>query len=227
MLFTMRASLAEAAQVTDKSISSVAQAMAKGALMGARGNSGVILSQIWRGVAKSFKTKVIVNGRGFAEALSEASKTAFHALSSPVEGTILTVIKDTAAAACQEAASKSNLISVLETSVKAARSSVTRTPNLLQVLKDAGVVDAGGHGLYTLLEGALLHLKREMNNHSPALIVSNITPVVQPVEISDEEEAYGFCTQFLLSGNNLDAAQLREQFQEQDVERVPLFQHPA
>jgi DAK2 domain fusion protein YloV len=214
MLFTMRASLAEAAQVTDNRVSSVAQAMAKGALMGARGNSGVILSQIWRGIAKSLKTKVVINGKGFAEALSEASKTAYHALSSPVEGTILTVIKDASTAACKEADDKGNLISVLETSVSAARASVVRTPSLLRVLKEAGVVDAGGHGFYTLLEGALFHLKGNMNNRSPELIASNITPAGKQVEMTDEDEAYGFCTQFLLSGDNLDATQLREQFQD-------------
>ena len=214
MLFTMRASLAEAAQVTDNRVSSVVQAMAKGALMGARGNSGVILSQIWRGLAKSLKEKVVMNGKGFAEALCEASRTAYHALSSPVEGTILTVIKDASTAACKEAAGKGNLISVLETSVSAARASVIRTPSLLRVLKEAGVVDAGGHGLYTLLEGALFHLKGNADNRSPELIASNITPAVKPVEVTDEEEAYGFCTQFLLSGDHLDSTRLREQFQD-------------
>ena len=214
MLFTMRASLAEAAQIKDNRISAVTQAMAKGALMGARGNSGVILSQIWRGFEKSLKSKIIIGGKEFAEALCEASKTAYHALSSPVEGTILTVIKDAADAASKAATTKGNLVSVMETSVSAARDSVARTPKLLQVLKDAGVVDAGGHGLYTLLEGALLHLKGDIDKHSPELIASIITPVVKSVEVTNDDEAYGFCTQFLLSGNKLDANELREQFQD-------------
>ncbi len=216
MLFTMRASLAEASRVTDDRVSSVAQAMAKGALMGARGNSGVILSQIWRGLANSLKEKVMVDGREFAEALSEASKTAYHALSSPVEGTILTVIKDTAKAASKRAKVNSSLVSVLESSVNAARASVAKTPNLLNVLKEAGVVDAGGHGLYTLLEGALLHLKGDISRFSPQLVVSGIKLAAKPVQTQTEteEEAYGFCTQFLLSGKNLDAAQLREQLQD-------------
>lgn len=196
MLFTMRASLAEAARAPDNSASSVAQAMANGALMGARGNSGVILSQIWRGMAKSLKAKLVIDGKEFAAALCEAATTAYHALSNPVEGTILTVIKD-AANAAQKKAAGGGLVSVLETSVAAARASVARTPSLLSVLKDAGVVDAGGHGLYTLLEGALLHLEGKIDGHSPRLVASDIPLAVKPVEMEPEEEAYGFCTQFL------------------------------
>ncbi|MBN1367205.1 MAG: DAK2 domain-containing protein [Dehalococcoidales bacterium] len=212
MLFTMRASLAEATKATGNSVSAVSQAMAKGALMGARGNSGVILSQIWRGLAESLKTKVVINGKTFAEALSEASATAYHALSNPVEGTILTVIKDTANAARNIASANGNLVSVLETSVIAARNSVVNTPNLLTVLKEAGVVDAGGHGLYTLLEGAMLHLKGEIDSRSPQMVASDIPVAVSPVENEQpEEEAYGFCTQFLLTDDNLDVAQLRNQ----------------
>jgi DAK2 domain fusion protein YloV len=215
MLFTMRASLAEANKAADNSVSSVAQAMAKGALMGARGNSGVILSQIWRGLAKSLKTKVVINGKVFAEALSEAAATAYHALSNPVEGTILTVIKDSAKAAQDTAFDNGSLVSVLESSVAAARTAVANTPSLLPVLKDAGVVDAGGHGLYTLLEGAMLHLQGKINGHSPQLVVSDILLAVKPVAIEQaEEEAYGFCTQFLLTGENLDPTQLRNQLQD-------------
>jgi len=164
------------------------------------------------GIAKSLKTKVVINGKGFAEALSEASKTAYHALSSPVEGTILTVIKDASTAACKEADDKGNLISVLETSVSAARASVVRTPSLLRVLKEAGVVDAGGMGFIPCWRGLFSTSRGNMDNRSPELIASNITPAVKPVEMTDEDEAYGFCTQFLLSGDNLDTTQLREQF---------------
>jgi DAK2 domain fusion protein YloV len=215
MLFTMRASLAEATRATDNSVSSVAQAMAKGALMGARGNSGVILSQIWRGMAKSLNSRVVITGKVFAEALCEAATTAYHAFSNPVEGTILTVIRDASKAARDKASGNASLFSVLETSVMAARASVANTPNLLQVLKDAGVVDAGGHGLYTLLEGAMLHLKGEINGQKPQMVAGDNLVAVKPVEIVlPEEEAYGFCTQFLLTGTNIDVAQLRNQLQD-------------
>ena len=215
MLFTMRASLAEASHCTDDAISSVAQAMAKGALMGARGNSGVILSQIWRGLAGSLREKETINGNDLAAALREASKTAYQALSNPVEGTILTVISDAASAASKRAAGKDdNLMAVLETALGAARESVAETPNLLSVLKEAGVVDAGGHGLYTLLEGALLYLKGDMDNRCPQLVASRLPLVPRPAEISVEEESYGFCTQFLVKGQGLDTGKLREKLQD-------------
>jgi DAK2 domain fusion protein YloV len=211
MLFTMRSSLAEAANLDDDAgISSVAEALAKGSLMGARGNSGVILSQIWRGLYEELKGKETINAQEFAAALEQASKTARHALSNPVEGTILTVIKDAASAAVQEAFNTSSSpITAIEAAVDAARISVKKTPDLLQVLKDAGVVDAGGHGLFTLLEGALLHLKNDMDNRSPELLNSTVVLSVQSPQITIEEEPYGFCTQFMINGKNLDLSGLK------------------
>ncbi len=211
VLFTMRASLAEAAQTSDGTISAVVRAMAKGALMGSRGNSGVILSQIWRGLAKSLEEKEAIDGKGLAEALEEASKTAYQVLSNPVEGTILTVINRAASAAAKQVASgDGNLLSILETTVEAAKASVADTPNLLSVLKEAGVVDAGGHALFTLLEGALLYLKGELDNRSPQLIASSLPLVGSPVQLPAIEEPYGFCTQFLIKGERLDVGKVRE-----------------
>ncbi len=212
MLFTMRSSLAEAAGLDDDAgISSVANAVAKGSLMGARGNSGVILSQIWRGLSEGIQARETVNAREFARAMEQASEVARHALSNPVDGTILTVIRDAAAAAVKEAEdSDSNPIAAIEAAVDAARDSVKKTPDLLQVLKDAGVVDAGGHGLYTLFEGALLHLKNDMDNRSPELLNSTAVLSAQSPQIPQEEEPYGFCTQFMINGTNLDLTGLRE-----------------
>ncbi|MFH1383205.1 MAG: DAK2 domain-containing protein [Chloroflexota bacterium] len=215
MLFTMRASIAEANQTENATVSSVARAMAKGALMGARGNSGVILSQIWRGLAQSLNNKDVIDGQGLAEALSEASQTAYRALSHPVEGTILTVVKAAATAARDKADGREcNLIAVLEAAVNNAREAVIETPNLLSVLKEAGVVDAGGHGLYTLLEGALLYLKGETDGRTPDQIASNIAVAAEDSPALVEEEAYGFCTQFLIKGSHLDVAALRESLQD-------------
>lgn len=212
MLFTMRASLAEATQNSNGSVSSVAQAMARGALMGARGNSGVILSQIWRGLAVGLKSRTMIDGKLFAAALNEASRTAYQALSHPVEGTILTVIKDSALAALQTAENNCSLVNVLEDTVNAARASVVKTPELLSVLKDAGVVDAGGHGLYTLLEGALLYVKEEKDGRSPQLIAGKTMPATKPVMVA-EEEVYGYCTQFLLRGDSFNIDDLRDKLQ--------------
>ena len=212
MLFTMRSSLTEAANLDDNAgISSVAEALAKGSLMGARGNSGVILSQIWRGLCEGVKGKDTIDAKEFAAALELASETARHALSNPVEGTILTVIKDAASAAAREAFnSSSSPISAMEAAVDAARISVKKTPDLLQVLKDAGVVDAGGHGFFTLLEGALLHLKNNMDNRTPELLNSTAVLSVQTPQIAPEEEPYGFCTQFMINGTDLDLYGLRD-----------------
>jgi DAK2 domain fusion protein YloV len=213
MLFTMRASLAEAARLTDNaSISAVAEAIARGALMGARGNSGVILSQIWRGLFEGLKSRETVDIYDLAQALKEASVVAYQALSNPVEGTILTVMRDAASAAGKEASNtRASLVSVMKAVVDAAKASVINTPNLLQVLKDAGVVDAGGHGLFTLFEGALLHLKGNTDSRSPELLTVGLPLATQQSSrfLSSEEDSYGFCTQFMVEGENLDLAELK------------------
>ncbi len=212
MLLTMRASLAEAAKLDDGTpISSMSEAIARGALMGARGNSGVILSQIWRGLFEGMREQKIVDARGLAKAFSEAARVAYRALSNPVEGTILTVMRDLASAAVEEASdTKASLVSTLEAAINAARTSVKNTPNLLQVLKEAGVVDAGGHGLYTLLEGALLHLKGDTDNRFPELLTTRLPLEVRATPEPYDEEPYGFCTQFMIKGDNLDTARVRD-----------------
>jgi len=213
MLLTMRSLIDEAYRAPDRSASAVTQAMAKGALMGARGNSGVILSQIWRGLAAGLADKETFTGSDLADGLLQGSIMAYKGLSNPVEGTILTVIKDAAAAAQAQAASESNdLISVIETAVNAANESVANTPNLLSVLREAGVVDAGGQGLYTLLEGALHYLKGEVEQiqlRKPQIIVSDIHAFKLPEMIVAEEMPYGYCTEFLIKGQKLDTDKIR------------------
>ena len=162
MLLTMRSVMEEAYRAPDRSASAVAQAMARGALMGARGNSGVILSQIVRGLAQGMADKEAFMAGDLAVALHQAAETAYKGISNPVEGTILTVIRDAAAAARVKADSDSDdLAAVMEATVAAAGESVANTPSLLHVLQEAGVVDAGGQGLYTILEGALRYLTGE------------------------------------------------------------------
>ena len=211
MLLTMRASLTEAARITNgASISHMAEAIAKGALMGARGNSGVILSQIWRGLFEGVGTKETINIQELAQALREASEVAYRALSNPVEGTILTVMRDAASAAGEVVHdTAASPVSAMEAAVNAARISVKNTPNLLQVLKDAGVVDAGGHGLYTIFEGALLHLKGDTDNRSPELLTTGLPLAVQTAQVPREEDSYGFCTQFMIEDANLHVAGIK------------------
>lgn len=212
MLLTMQASVKAANIVPDGSAAVVAQAIGKGSLVGARGNSGVILSQIWHGFARELKDREVIDARDLARALKGAADTAYRALNSPVEGTILTVIRDAATAAMQQVKEKhASSISVLEAAVDAARAAVINTPNLLSVLKDAGVVDAGGHGLFTLLHGALLQVKGEMTGRFPE-VLSEQRPLMaaEAVELSGEDEFYGFCTQFMIEGRDLNVARLRE-----------------
>jgi hypothetical protein len=218
MLLTMRSTLEEAYRAPDRSASAVAQAIAKGALMGARGNSGVILSQIWHGLAKGLAEKESFSGRDLADALFEASAMAYKGINNPVEGTILTVVREAASAAQAQAASGSDdLIAVMEATIDAASKSVANTPNLLDVLKEAGVVDAGGQGLYTILEGALHYLKgdvEEMQFRKPRMIAS-ATPLSArtPQMVAADEEPYGYCTEFLLKGQGLDPDKLGKRLQ--------------
>ncbi len=215
MLSTMRSSVEEAYQATDHKVSLVAQAMAKGALMGARGNSGVILSQIWTGLAKSLNGNETIDGSDLADALCQASETAYKALTNPVEGTILTVIREAASAAQKSVTSgNGDVISVLEATVNGANESVANTPKLLPVLREAGVVDAGGQGLYTLLEGALLYLRGEgeqMQSRKSRVIAGSVPEVPKPLQMTaEEDESFGYCTQFMLTGENLDPDKLRK-----------------
>jgi len=214
MLLTMRSSIEEAYRAPDNSASAVAQAFAKGALMGARGNSGVILSQIWRGLSKTMADKESLTGPDLVDALEEASDMAYKGLSNPVEGTILTVIKDASLAARNQAAnSDTDLIAVIEAAVNAANQSVANTPTLLPVLKEAGVVDAGGQGLYTILEGALQYLRgqaEQMQFRKPQMIASSIPLTVRlPQMVAADEEIYGYCTEFMLKGEELDPDKLK------------------
>jgi len=214
MLLTMRSTIEEAYRAPDRSASAVSQAIATGALMGARGNSGVILSQIWRGVAQGLAGKETFTGRDLADALQQASVAAYKGINNPVEGTILTVAKDAAAAAQEQAASGSDdLTSVMEAAVNAANKSVANTPTLLDVLRDAGVVDAGGQGLYTILEGALYYLKgeiEELQSRKPDMIASSMPLTARtPQMVAADAVPYGYCTEFLLRGERLDPDKLR------------------
>ena len=215
MLLTMRSTVEESYRAPDRSASAVAQAMAKGALMGARGNSGVILSQIWRGLAQGLAGKESFVAEDLADALEQSSVLAYKGMSNPVEGTILTVIKEVAVAAREHVSgSKSDLISVMTVVVNTASESVANTPRLLQVLRDAGVVDAGGQGLFTVLEGALRHLRgetEEMRFRKSQIIVSDLPLGTRlPQAIGAEEVPFGYCTEFLLKGEKLDTDDIRK-----------------
>ena len=217
MLLTMRSTMEEAYRAPDRSAAAVSQAMAKGALMGARGNSGVILSQILRGLAQSFAEKESFTAVDLVDGLQQSATLAYKGLSNPVEGTMLTVIKDVAAAVQAQASSDGgDLISVMEAAVNAAGESVANTPMLLQVLREAGVVDAGGQGLYVILDGALRYLRGEteqMRFRKPQIIVSEIHATKVPQMIAVDEIPYGYCTNLLLKGEGIDPDKLRKKLE--------------
>ncbi len=158
MLLTMNSAIAEAAASGDKSASVMAAAFAQGALMGARGNSGVILSQIWRGFSRAVHGHDVITAKVLANAFSEARDTAYKGVVRPVEGTILTVTKDIAKEAEIAAEETDDAIEVLRRVVVAADRSVASTPEFLPILKQAGVVDSGGKGLFFILEGMVRYL---------------------------------------------------------------------
>jgi uncharacterized protein len=173
MLLTMQAAYNEIAASGEKNIGKMAHSVAQGALMGARGNSGVILSQIWRGFARGLDNLDSMNADVFAIALEESRATAYKGVVRPVEGTILTVIKDVSIAARTITKDTNDLVEILDYLVKAADVSVQHTPELLPILKQAGVVDSGGKGLFYLLEG--------MHRHLSGLPLETPTSTVQPL----------------------------------------------
>ncbi len=218
MMLTMRSTMEEAYRAPDNSASGVAHAMAKGALMGARGNSGVILSQIWRGLAQGLDGKESFDTKDMAAALQKSAEVAYNGVSNPVEGTMLTVMKDAAKEAqTQVEQGEEDIIVLLDAVVTAAGDSVARTPRLLKVLKDAGVVDAGGQGIYTIMEGALRFLKGEteaMRLRKPQIIVSDLPLTVPlPQAAGVDEVPFGYCTEFLIKGEKMDPEEIKRRLE--------------
>jgi DAK2 domain fusion protein YloV len=155
MVLTMQAAYDEIVDSPERNFGKMAHSVAHGALMGARGNSGVILSQLWRGIARSVDSQDYLDAASLEKAMAIARDTAYKGVVRPVEGTILTVAKDAAAAAEKYVNESTDPYSLLERIVHEAELSVQRTPDLLPVLKEAGVVDAGGKGLFFIFEGML------------------------------------------------------------------------
>ena len=205
MLLTMQAALKEVNSSPEHSASAICAALSHGALLGARGNSGVILSQIIRGFARAIEKKEKISANDFAVAMVEGSRTAYKGVVKPVEGTILTVCREAADAAMVANAQSKDLRHVLTKTVEAARVSVVRTPMLLPVLKEAGVVDAGGQGLLVILEGALKYLNGE------PMDLTAVGQGAQALEQITREEGWGFDIQFHIRGKDLDVDAIRDQ----------------
>ncbi len=205
LMLTLEAALQKASLCSDHSCSAVAQAMAEGALMGARGNSGVIFSQVLRGLAQEFEGKDSFSGKDLARALSRSTELAYRGITQPVEGTMLTVLREASNVANSAASSDGSLVKVMQVAVQEARDSVARTPQLLPVLRESGVVDAGGQGLYVIFEGLLRFLRgEEIAEESEAEV-----PALLAAEQLASQQRYGYCTEFLLQGEGLSLEKIR------------------
>ncbi|HJP88928.1 MAG TPA: DAK2 domain-containing protein [Candidatus Limnocylindrales bacterium] len=234
MMATVRAALAEAEALGPTvSAERVASAAAFGALMGARGNSGVITSQILRGIAEGLAGKTKFNALDLANALDQGTKAAYGAVAKPVEGTILTVIREASAAAVASAEKERTLEAVMTTTVSAAHAAVAKTPSLLPILREAGVVDSGGQGLFRMMEAAAAYLSGDLVVPAPRMAAAaqvaaaghgagagGHTPSEAhhgaPPGAGLRDEGFGFETMFLaraLGGKTLDVDGIRAYYE--------------
>ena len=191
MVLTMQSAWNEIKDLGHRRVSDMAAAVSKGALMGARGNSGVILSQLWRGFARGVQDKDVMDGATFAKAFAEARDTAYRGVVRPVEGTILTVAREVAEATEAGLKSTQDAIDILEIAVKAADEAVRKTPDLLPLLKQAGVVDSGGKGLFFILEGMLRHVYGESLD-TPLMSVQPISAMNLQGALEEVEEGQDY-----------------------------------
>lgn len=204
MLLTIQAAVREANANGSHNAGEIYNALSRGALLGARGNSGVIFSQILRGMARAVDKRETIEARLFADSFVEGAHTAYKGVIKPVEGTILTVIREAGDRAVIAAAQSNDIRFVLQATHQAAQSAVQRTPQLLPILKEAGVVDAGGQGLAFILEGALKYLAGE------TLESTKLGIGAQHLENLAVEEGFGYDIQFHIRGNVLNVDEIRE-----------------
>ncbi len=207
MSLTIKTAMDEVLGSDYDTVDRIAKAMSRGTLMGARGNSGVILSQIFRGFAKGCEGKKNLTSGDFVRALDEASKTAYKAVMKPVEGTILTVIRKTAEKGMQYADENVALHDLMPILIKEAKRTLDATPEYLDVLREAGVVDAGGRGLLYIFEGfhdAILGKESEIES------LHGHVAKHAGVGLSPEDITFGYCTEFIIRGEAIPEDELRD-----------------
>lgn len=213
MYHTLASAVEEAASTNSDHIGLVAEAFARGGLVGARGNSGVILSQVLQGFARSLRMKERATAVDIIEAFEDGARMAYQAVMSPVEGTILTVVRKTA----EEAASQrsGNLLRMMVAVLKKAFETLQETPNQLPVLKEAGVVDAGGKGFVIILEGCLNALKnaspsaRASLQHAAGHKEERSGKMVTPMAV--EAISFTYCTELLIKGKDLPLEEIKRE----------------
>ena len=210
MSLTISYAMKELAKVENDSITEIGKSLSKGSLMGARGNSGVILSQIIRGFSKSIEGKEQISTEDLAKAFKNGSDTAYKAVIKPIEGTILTVVRESGEYAIKAAKKEKDLLKFLEMVIDEANKSLERTPELLKNLKEAGVVDSGGKGLVLIYEGMYEALKgnpikaKDLND-------SSVSEVKQAgTSINTEDIKFCYCTEFILESNSISDTEIRD-----------------
>ena len=196
MLLTFQEAVENLDKIKSERIDKLTQALSKGALMGARGNSGVILSQLLRGFSEANKNNRVMRSKDLIKSLAEASKIAYQGVLKPVEGTILTVARK-AARRAEKLEDEDNLVILLEKVIETAHKALNKTPDQLPQLKDAGVVDAGGQGYLTILEG----MKAGLTGKEEITKEVEVKREVEE-EVAAEELQYGYCTQTLINVEN-------------------------
>lgn len=202
MSLTVQAAVKEISQIQDPNFQSLAKGLSMGALMGARGNSGVILSQIFRGFSAVIGEMDQLDSPGLARALEHAAEVAYKAVIRPVEGTILTIIRSLAEAAAEGVRRQMELEDLMDFLRTSGYEALEKTPEQLPALKQAGVVDAGGKGLLCILDGAIGWMKGEIP--SVTAIPGVIYEEKLPSELTEEDITYPYCTEFIVRGPGLD-----------------------
>lgn len=213
MSLTMESAMNELNEVQGDSITDIGKAITKGSLMGARGNSGVILSQLLRGFGKSIEGKTELSSTDFAEALDSAAKVAYKAVIKPVEGTILTVARETAEYAVKIAKSNQDIKVFLEQIVTKANQSLNNTPQLLKALKEAGVVDSGGKGLVIFLEGMYRACIGEFVELERKEETSGRLFAEEDIHIFEGELEFGYCTEFMVRTDKISPEEFKSQIE--------------
>jgi len=196
MQSTMMSGVKAITTLPEGSVEKISKALSRGLLMGARGNSGVILSQLFSGFAKTFKGLETATTTEFIIGLQQGVKQAYGAVINPVEGTILTVAREAADEAMEHVKHDSDLLEILEIYIKEAYESLERTPDLLPVLKEAGVIDSGAAGFIDIIEGMILALKGTILEDSKFATVSSVSHEIHAYEGSTD---FGYCTEFIVN----------------------------
>ncbi|MDK0905049.1 DAK2 domain-containing protein [Clostridium perfringens] len=209
MSMTFRVAVKEIEGMDNKNIGEVSKKLAKGALMGARGNSGVILSQILRGISKGLEGKEEADASEFANALLEGSKSAYKAVMRPTEGTILTIVRTAGEVAV--ALKEDNITELMREVCRESKIMLDKTPEMLPALKKAKVVDSGGMGLLIILQGMQEALENglKVTTGTPQAVKSSVAKAQRSETMSEEDIKFGYCTEFIILGDSNHAEEFK------------------